>query len=119
MLDKPIIASVATDCNHHAKEKLQYEKYLSSRLGPPGEGQIHFKNNWDPRWDYLWLAWGQLVINIQKNVEIILPRLRGINFNNLVSSPICLSHIKYQVFTSKGMQGFIGYSYILLFWTKR
>ena len=42
--------------------------------------------------------------------------LKRINFNNLVKnmrSPICLSYIKYQVFTSKEMRDHIGHSYIL------
>ena len=48
--------------------------------------------------------------------------LKRINFNNLVKSmrlSICLPYIKYQVFTSKKIQDFNGYGYILLCLTKR
>ena len=53
-----------------------------------------------------------------KECRNYLARLRGINFNTLVKSirsPICLAHIKYQVFTSKRMLDLIGHGYILLY----
>lgn len=48
--------------------------------------------------------------------------LKKISINNLASSmhlSICLSHIKYEVFTSERIQDVIHYSYILVYSYKR
>lgn len=54
----------------------------------------------------------------RKEYRNYLTHLKGINFNNLTNSkrlPFYFPHIKYQVFTSKGMQDLIGHGYILLY----
>lgn len=53
-----------------------------------------------------------------KECRNYLTHLKRINFNNLANNKrllFCFSHIKYQVFTSKGIQDLIGHDYILLY----